>query len=55
MKKRIYFYKLFNLTFIQCLNHFIGKDKISELAGLLIKVNFIYHKFNFELFLKSFG
>ena len=33
-EKRIYFNKLFNLTFIQWLNHFIGKANISELDGL---------------------
>ena len=33
-EKRIYFKKLFNITFIQCLNHFIGKANISELDGL---------------------
>ena len=32
--KRIYFIKLFNINFIQCLNHFIGKEKICELEGL---------------------
>ena len=32
--KRIYFMKLFNINFIQCLNHFIGKEKICELEGL---------------------
>lgn len=33
-KKRKYFVKLFNLNFIQCLKHFIGKDYFSELDGL---------------------
>ena len=33
-KKRTYFHKLFNINFIQCLNHFIGKDFICELNGL---------------------
>ena len=32
--KRIYFHKLFNINFMQCLNHFIGKDFICELKGL---------------------
>ena len=32
--KRNYFHKLFNINFIQCLNHFIGKDFICELKGL---------------------
>ena len=33
-KKRIYFNKLFNLTFLECLNHYIGKESIEELNGL---------------------
>ena len=32
--KRIYFQNLFNLTFIQSLNHFIGTIAINELKGL---------------------
>ena len=32
--KRIYFNKLFNLTFNECLNHFIGKKSIDELQGM---------------------
>ena len=32
--KRLYFNKLFNLTFIDCLNHFIGKKIIDELQGM---------------------
>ena len=32
--KRIYFNKLFNLTFNDCLNHFIGKKFIDELQGM---------------------
>ena len=32
--KRIYFYKLFHINFMECLNHFIGKDFICELKGL---------------------
>ena len=32
--KKIYFVKLFNLTFTQCLNHFIGKEYIPILGGL---------------------
>ena len=32
--KSIYFNKLFNVNFRQCLNHFIGKDFIVELDGL---------------------
>ena len=33
--KRLYFNKLFNLTFLQCLNHYIGKESIEELNGLI--------------------
>ena len=33
-EKRIYFNKIFNLTFIQCLKHFIGEIKIDLLDGL---------------------
>jgi hypothetical protein len=33
-KKNIYFNKLFNLTFMECLDHFIGKIFIDELNGL---------------------
>ena len=33
-EKRIFFNKLFNLTFIQCLKHFRGEDKIDILDGL---------------------
>ena len=32
--KRSFFNKLFNLNFIQCLEHFIGKKCIRELNGL---------------------
>ena len=32
--KRNYFNKLFKITFLECLNHFIGKKKINELDGL---------------------
>ena len=31
---RIYFEKLFNLTFLDCVNHFIGNEKIDVLDGL---------------------
>ena len=34
-KKRLYFSKLFNLTFLQCLNYYIGKESIDELNGLI--------------------
>ena len=47
--KRIYFHKLFNINFMQCLNHFIGKDFICELKGLKcleeIKKNEILDKY----------
>ena len=33
-EKRNYFNKLFNLTFLQALNHFQEKEKIEELSGL---------------------
>ena len=33
--KKIYFNELFNLTFIQCLRHFMGIEYISELNGLI--------------------
>ena len=33
--KRLYFNKVFNLTFLQCLNHYIGKESIEELNGLI--------------------
>ena len=33
-KKRVYFNKLFDLTFNDCLNHFIGKKFINELQGM---------------------
>lgn len=32
--KKRYFTKLFNLNFKECLNHFIGKEKIDELQGM---------------------
>ena len=31
---KIYFNKLFNLTFLQCLNHYIGANYIKELDGM---------------------
>jgi len=34
-KKRLYFNKLFNLTFLQCLNYYIKKESIDELNGLI--------------------
>ena len=32
--KRRYFTNLFNLTYVECLNHFIGKEMIEELNGM---------------------
>ena len=32
--KRIYFNKLFDLTFKECLGNFIGKNQIEELEGM---------------------
>ena len=32
--KRLYFINFFNLTFLQCLNHYIGIESIVELNGL---------------------
>ena len=34
--KRLYFNNFFNLTFLQCLNHYIGIESIVELNGLAI-------------------
>lgn len=34
--KRIYFNKLFDLTFLECLEHFINKKQIDELKGLML-------------------
>ena len=34
-KKKSYFSKLFNLSFIDCLHHFINKEFVKELDGLL--------------------
>jgi len=33
-EKRIYFKKLFSLTFLQCLKHFRGEESIKELEGM---------------------
>ena len=32
--KKQYFNKLFNITFIQCMKHFINQDSIKELEGM---------------------
>ena len=34
LEKRIYFQKLFSLTFLQCLKHFRGEESIKELEGM---------------------
>ena len=34
-EKKSYFSKLFNLSFIDCLHHFINKEFVKELDGLL--------------------
>ena len=34
--KRVYFQKLFSLTFLQCLKHFRGEETIQELEGMKI-------------------
>lgn len=33
--KKNYFTKLFNITYLQCIHHFIGLQKIDELSGLI--------------------
>ena len=43
INKSVYFKTLFNLTFIQCLRHFIGLEYINELDGL-IKFNEIKYQ-----------
>ena len=45
--KRNYFNKLFNLTFLQSLEHFRGSETINELIGLK-KYNEIINKFEFD-------
>ena len=34
INKRMYFNKLFNLSFFDCLKHFRGSEEIEELIGL---------------------
>ena len=46
--KKNYFNKLFNLTFRQCLNHFIEKERIYELIGLET-INQALNKYNENL------
>ena len=65
-EKKDEFESLFNLTFIDCLEHFIGNKKIKELEGLTLfseLKNFILEKYesdgesyynNLELFMKDF-
>jgi hypothetical protein len=45
--KRVYFQNLFSLTFIQCLRHFRGEDRINELSGLN-GIDKIQEKYNFN-------
>ena len=45
--KRVYFQNLFSLTFIQCLRHFRGEEKINELSGLN-GIDKIQEKYNFN-------
>ena len=47
-EKKNYFNKLFNLTFRQCLNHFIEKERIYELIGLET-INQALNKYNENL------
>ncbi len=61
-EKRVFFNKLFNLTFIECLKHFRGSEIIEELNGLVSWDKFVnkfedgtdyketvkYYIFNFE-------
>ena len=65
-EKKDEFEGLFNLTFLDCLEHFIGNKKIKELEGLTLfseLKNFILEKYesdgesyynNLELFMKEF-
>ena len=65
-EKKDKFEKLFNITFIDCLNHFIGKKKIDELNGFTLfnelkksiiekyKNEGAYYYENLEIFLKEF-
>ena len=66
LEKRENFEKLFNLTFIECLEHFIGDKQIEELNGLTLftelkdqiikkhgKEGELYYE-NLKLFLKDF-
>jgi hypothetical protein len=34
INKKIYFNKVFNITFIECMKHFIGQSSIKELEGM---------------------
>ena len=66
LEKRENFEKLFNLTFIECLEHFIGNKQIEEINGLTLftelkdqiikkhgKEGELYYE-NLKLFLKDF-
>ena len=43
-EKKEEFEKIFNLTFIECVNHFIGNKQIKELQGLKL-----FHEFKKEI------
>ena len=43
-RRRIIFWKLFNLTFADCLNHFRGSKKFEELEGLSNLDNYLKSK-----------
>ena len=43
-KKKIVFNKIFNLTFVECLNHFRGSKKIDELEGVSNLDNYLKSK-----------
>lgn len=47
IKIKIKFEKIFNLTFLECLNHFVGKEYIKELEGIKT-FNEIFKKYENE-------
>ena len=57
-EKKDEFESLFNITFIDCLDHFIGKKQINELNGLTLfselKEQILEEYKNLEIFLKEF-
>lgn len=44
LEKRVYFQKLFSLTFSDCLSHFRGSKKIKELEGLKLFSEYVKEK-----------